>query len=125
MNNDSMYLHVKWDKVEVIIYTPTLKIVGTVHTLPNSRLVDFMNAKFMDFKETDIFIVVTNAMVYTLPTESILQAAEFLAINKKSIMLILPKPPDTPIISDDHIKDTAFNLPESTVTDKTSSNPEN
>jgi hypothetical protein len=116
MNDNSMYLHVKWDKLEVIIYTQTLKIVGTVHTLPNSRLVDFMNAKFMDFKETDIFIVVTNAMVYTLPTESILQAAEFLAINKKSIMLILPKQPDTPIISDGHIKDTAFKLPESTYT---------
>ena len=106
MDNKSKTMRVRRERLEVIIYTQTLKIVGTVHTLPNSRLVDFMNAKFMDFKETDLFIVVTDAIIYTLPTENILQTAEFLAINKKAIMLVLPKPPDTPIVSDEQSKDT-------------------
>jgi len=67
----------KREKLEVVIYTQTFKIVGTVHTMPASRLVDFMNSKFMNFKEADLFIVVTDANVYTLPEEKLLQAAEF------------------------------------------------
>ena len=97
----------KREKLEVVIYTQTFKIVGTVHTMPGSRLVDFMNSKFMSFKEADLFIVVTDANVYTLPEENLLQAAEFLTINKRTIMLVLPKPPGTPIISDKHSKETA------------------
>ncbi|MCX6005321.1 MAG: hypothetical protein NT082_06585 [Chloroflexi bacterium] len=94
-------------KLEVVIYTQTLKIVGTVHTMPDSRLVDFMNSRFLNFKEADLFIVVTDATVYILPQENLLQSAEFLTINKRAIMLVLPKPPDTPIISAEQSKDTA------------------
>ena len=73
----------KREKLEVIIYTQTHKIIGVVHTMPASRLVDFMNSK-----AADLFIVVTNASVYLLPDEKLLQAAEFLAINKKAIMMV-------------------------------------
>jgi len=90
------------DKLEVVIYTRTHKIVGTVHTMPASRLVDFMNSK-----AADLFIVVTDANVYTLPEEKLLQSAGFFAINRKAIMMVFPKSPGTPIISDEQSKETA------------------
>lgn len=81
----------KRDKLEVIIYTQAHKIVGTIHAMPASRLVDFLNSKM-----ADLFIVVTNANVYTLPEEQLLQSAEFFAVNKKAIMLVFPKGPRIP-----------------------------
>ena len=89
------------DRLEVVIYTQTHKIIGTVHTMPASRLVDFMNSK-----GADLFIVVTDANVYTLPEENLLQAAEFLTVNKKDIMMVLPKAPGTPIKPGEQSKDT-------------------
>ncbi|MCX6007347.1 MAG: hypothetical protein NTZ34_08860, partial [Chloroflexi bacterium] len=102
MENTSKPMQGRRDKLEVIIYTQTHKIVGTVHTMPASRLVDFMNSKVVE-----LFIVVTGASVYTLPEEKLLQTADFLALNKKGIMMVLPKPPGTPIIADVQSKDTA------------------
>jgi hypothetical protein len=83
----------KRELIEVIIYTQSHKIVGSIHAMPASRIVDFMNSKREDF-----FIVLTNANVYTLPEENLLQAADFLAINRQAIMMVFPKLPDTPII---------------------------
>jgi len=83
-------------RFEVIIYTQTHKIVGVVHTMPACRLVDFMNSK-----AADLFIVVTDANVYTLPEEDLLQAADFFAINKKAVMVVFPKAHDTPLKSDE------------------------
>jgi hypothetical protein len=82
------------ERLEVVIYTQTHKIIGTVHTMPASRLVDFMNSK-----GADLFIVVTDANVYILPEEKLLQAADFFAINKKAIMMVFPKAPGTPVKS--------------------------
>jgi len=86
----------KREKLEVVIYTQTHKIVGVVHTMPASRLVDFMNSK-----AADLFIVVTNANVYLLPDEKLLQAADFLAINKKAIMMVLLTTPGAPSTTGD------------------------
>ena len=74
------------EKLEVVIYTQTHKIIGIIHTMPASRLVDFMNSK-----GADLFIVVTDATVYILPEEKLLQNADFFAINKKAIMMVFPK----------------------------------
>jgi hypothetical protein len=84
-------MHGRRDKLEVIIYSQTHKIMGTVHTMPAGRLVDFLNSK-----TADLFIVVTDANVYTLPEEELLQTADFFAINKKAIMMVFPKPPGAP-----------------------------
>jgi hypothetical protein len=83
----------KRELIEVIIYTQSYKIVGSIHAMPASRIVDFMNSKREDF-----FIVVTNANVYTLPDEKLLQAADFFAINRKAIMMVFPKLPGAPIL---------------------------
>jgi hypothetical protein len=88
MENVSTVLRGKREKLEVVIYTQTHKIVGTIHTMPASRLVDFMNSKAVDS-----FMVVTQATVYTLPEEKLIQAADFFAINKRAIMMVFPKPP--------------------------------
>ena len=90
------------EKLAVIIYTQTHKIVGTVHITPAARLVDYLNSKV-----ADRFIVVTDANVYTLPEEQLFQAAQFLVINKTAIMMVFPKLPGTPIISDGQYKETA------------------
>lgn len=92
----------KREKLEVVIYTQTHKIVGTVHTMPASRLVDFMNSK-----TADLFIVVTDANVYSLPGEKLLQAADFFVINKTTIMMVFPKSPAAPVISDGNSNQTA------------------
>ena len=88
------------DRIEVIIYTQTYKIVGIVHTMPASRLVDFMNSKM-----ADLFIVVTNANIYTLPEEKLIQTADFFAVNKKAITMVFPKASGTPVKPCEQIKD--------------------
>jgi len=75
-------------RFEVIIYTQTHKIVGVVHTMPACRLVDFMNSK-----AADLFIVVTDAEVYKLPDDQLIQTADYFAINKDAIMMVFPKVP--------------------------------
>jgi hypothetical protein len=88
MEVTSKAMHGKRDRIEVIIYTQTHKIVGTMHTMPASRLVDFINAK-----TADLFVAVTHAKVYSLPDEKLLQTTDFLAINKKEIVMVFPKAP--------------------------------
>jgi hypothetical protein len=90
------------EKLGVIIYTQSHKIVGDVHIMPAARLVDYLNSKV-----ADRFIVVTDANVYALPEEQLFQAAQFLVINKTAITMVLPKSPGTPVISDGQGKETA------------------
>ena len=84
-----------WEKLEVVIYTQSHKIVGNIHSTPGSRLIDFINSK-----AADLFMVVTDAEVYKLPEEKLVQVAEYFAINKRAIVMVFPKQPATPIISD-------------------------
>lgn len=85
-----------WEKLEVVIYTQTHKIIGNIHSTPASRLVDFINSK-----AAEPFMVVTDAEVYTLPEEKLVQVAEYFAINKGAIMMVFPRRPSAPIISDE------------------------
>ncbi len=91
MDTSSKTMQGKRDRLEVIIYTQFHKIVGTVHAMPASRLVDFLNSR-----ATDLFMVVTDAEVYGLPEEYLLQVAEFFAVNRKAIMMVFPKAPADP-----------------------------
>jgi hypothetical protein len=88
------------DRLEVVIYTQMHKIVGTVHTMPASRLVDFMNSK-----TADLFIVVTEANIYALPEEKLLQSADFFAINKRAVMMVFPKGTGAPVKPGEQSKD--------------------
>jgi ABC-type molybdate transport system substrate-binding protein len=88
-------------RFEVIIYTQTHKIVGVVHTMPASRLVDFMNSK-----AADLFIVVTDAEVYKLPDDQLIQTADYFAINKDAIMMVFPKVPGSPSKPGEQSQDT-------------------
>lgn len=88
------------DKLEVVIYSQTHKIIGTFHTMPASRLVDFLNSK-----AADLFFVVTGAEVYKLPEEQLVQTADFFVINKKAIMMVFPKASGTPTEPGEQSKD--------------------
>lgn len=85
-----------WEKLEVVIYTQTHKVVGNIHSTPGSRLVDFINSK-----APDLFMVVTDATVYELPGEKLIQVAEYFAINKGAIVMVFPKEPAAPTISNE------------------------
>lgn len=82
----------KREKLEVVIYTQTSKITGNVHTMPASRLVDFMNSK-----AGELFIVVTGASVYSLPDERMIRTADFFVLNRKAIMMVFPASPGSPV----------------------------
>ena len=101
MEVTSKAMHGKRDRIEVVIYTQTHKTIGTMHIMPASRLVDFINAK-----TADLFVVVTDAEVYTLPDEKLLQTTDFLAINKKEIVMVFPKAPGAPAKPVEQTKDT-------------------
>jgi len=100
MEYTSKRVHGNWEKMEVVIYTQTHKIVGNIHSTPGSRLVDFINSK-----ASDLFMVVTDATVYELPDEKLIQVAEYFAINRGAIVMVFPKQPAAPIISDALSKD--------------------
>ena len=89
------------ERLEVVIYTQTHKIVGTVHAMPASRLVDCMNSRM-----AGPFIVVTDASVYMLSDEKLIQSADFFAINKKAITMVFPTTPGAQITSDQIGKET-------------------
>jgi hypothetical protein len=101
MDYTTKTMYGKREKLEVVIYSQTHKIIGSVHTMPAHRLIDFLNSK-----ATDLFIIVTDANIYTLPEEKLLQAVDFFAINKKAIMMVFPKQPGTPLKANEQSEKT-------------------
>ncbi len=73
---------VKKEKVHAIIRTMNEKIEGTIFKLPQNRLLDMLN------HDSGPFIPVTSAKVFHVTTGELMFEAEFLAINKTSIVLI-------------------------------------
>lgn len=73
---------VKKEKVSAIIRTANEKIEGTIFKLPQNRLLDMLN------HDSGTFIPVTSAKVFHIATGALLFEAEFLAINKNSVVLI-------------------------------------
>ncbi|MCH8312668.1 MAG: hypothetical protein IID17_06750 [Nitrospinae bacterium] len=76
---------VKKEKVDAVIYTANEKIEGTIFKLPQNRLLDMLN------NDSGPFIPVTSAKVFHLVTGRLMYKAEFLAVNKNSVVLIADK----------------------------------
>jgi hypothetical protein len=94
MENEQEYelksMRGKRQRAEVIIYTQSYKIIGTVHTMPGSRILDFLNSR-----AEARFIAVTGANIYTLPEEHLIQTADFFVLNKNEIVMTFLKSPDS------------------------------
>ena len=78
--------YVKKEKVHAVIRTSAERIEGVISKLPNNRLLDMLN------HEGESFIPVLNACVFALPTGKLLFEAEFLAVNKKHVVVIAECP---------------------------------
>jgi hypothetical protein len=76
---------VKKEKIEAIIRTSNEKIVGTIFKLPQYRLLDMLN------QDSGPFLPVTSAKVFHIVTGRLMYEAEFLAINKNSVVIIADK----------------------------------
>jgi hypothetical protein len=73
---------VKKEKIEAIIRTGNEKIVGTIFKLPQNRLLDMLN------QDSGPFLPVTSAKVFHVVTGRLMYEAEFLAVNKTSVVII-------------------------------------
>ena len=76
---------VKKEKVPVKIQTLQNRIEGNVYLLPNTRITDMLN------QEGYHFIPITDAKIYSLKSGGLIDEAEFVAIKKNQVVLILEK----------------------------------
>ena len=76
---------IKKDKIPVIIKTALEMIEGNAHLIPDNRLLDMLNTDIQNF------IAISDAKVYSLNDGKLLSEANFLAVNKEQIVLILEK----------------------------------
>ncbi len=79
-----MYVKIDKDSIEVTILTPTMKIVGTIYTLPQERLTDFMA------ESTTSTLPVTDASIFTLADGKLIAKTKFLSLNRKDVTIIFP-----------------------------------
>jgi hypothetical protein len=70
------------EPVDVILHTCQYKITGQIHVRPEDRLKD-------EIDQTEIFLPMTNATVYSLDGIKLYQT-EFIAINRSQIVWIIP-----------------------------------
>ncbi|MFH1453657.1 MAG: hypothetical protein ABIH00_06730 [Armatimonadota bacterium] len=71
------------EKIRVVIITTHLRLEGEMHVIPGGRLLDEIN------KER-VFLPVTDATIYDMHGENIIDTLEFIAVNKNQILLIAP-----------------------------------
>lgn len=79
-----MYIKIDKEAFEVVILTASLKIVGTIYTLPQERLTDFMS------ESTTSYLPVTNATITNVADASPVAKTKFLSLNRKDIVAIFP-----------------------------------
>jgi hypothetical protein len=79
-------MHGRRDKLGVEIYTQNFIIEGFIHSMPGSRLVDFLNSK-----TGVLFIVVTDARIYSIHEHHLLHTLEFLVLNRDEILMVFPR----------------------------------
>ncbi|MFZ5758492.1 MAG: hypothetical protein ACOY4H_00040 [Thermodesulfobacteriota bacterium] len=79
-----MYVKIDKDSIEVTILTATMKIVGTIYTLPQERLTDFMA------ESTTSTLPVTDASIFTLADDKLIAKTKFLSLNRKDVTVIFP-----------------------------------
>ncbi|HEY3997421.1 MAG TPA: hypothetical protein VGO93_01055 [Candidatus Xenobia bacterium] len=71
------------EKIPVILLTTTYRLEGELHVVPGGRLLDEIN------KERD-FIPITNATVYDVSGENPLDTLDFIAVNKRLVVMVAP-----------------------------------
>ena len=72
------------EQVRVMIATSVYRIEGKMHVLSGSRLTDALNSKAKDF------FAVTDASVFALHGDELLWNAEYVAVNRDSIAMVVP-----------------------------------
>ena len=72
--------------VEKIATTPPeiYRVEGEMYVLAGSRLTDALNSKARDF------LAVTDAQVFDLSSNALLYKADYLAVNRDAIAIIIP-----------------------------------
>jgi hypothetical protein len=73
------------EKIPIKIQTLQNRIEGNVYLLPNTRITDMLN------QEGYHFIPITDAKIYSLKSGSLVDQAEFVAINKYHVVLLLER----------------------------------
>ena len=84
--SDKRPLQVDREHVYVNIYTQNLRVAGIIYVPLKGRISDYLNKTL---HSADTFIPVTNATCYDLDG-NIIQHADYLALNKCQIHLIMP-----------------------------------
>lgn len=84
--------------LRVVIFTPEMKISGTLH-LMGGRLTDFLNNK--GASEAELFIPITDASIYAKDSDTLLYYTKYLGINKQHITFIFPLDEDDSDLGDD------------------------
>lgn len=79
-----MYVKIDKESIEVVIMTSTLKIVGTIYTLPQERLSDFMGESNVNN------LPVTNASIYNLADGTFIARTRFLSLNRDDVTVVFP-----------------------------------
>ena len=70
------------EKIHAVIRTSYEKIEGYIYKLPQNRLLDMLN------HGSENFIPVSNAKLFNVQTGKFLFETDFLAVNKKHIVVI-------------------------------------
>ncbi len=76
---------VKKERIPIKIQTLQNRIEGNIYLLPNTRVTDMLN------QEGSHFIPITDAKIYSLRSGRLVDEAEFVAINKYHVVLILER----------------------------------
>lgn len=78
-------MHTQKDKLRVMVCTSLYRVEGDMHLLPGSRLTDIVNVK-----TGKDFFPITNAKVWSTTEDRVLYSADFVTINRESIIMIFP-----------------------------------
>lgn len=76
--------HTRRERIRVVIYTLSCRIIGDLHIIPQSRLTDMLNVKAKDF------FPLTDVKVMDLKEDIVLQETEFAAVNRDTVVLVAP-----------------------------------
>lgn len=72
------------DKLRVSIATMYYRVEGDIYVLKGSRLTDMLNVKAHDF------LPITNAKIFSSPSDRFIVEAPYLAIQRDAITLVVP-----------------------------------
>lgn len=79
-----MFVKIDKESFEVVILTEKLKIIGTIYTLPQERLTDFMD------DASSNYLPVTGATIYNIDNGNLIAKTKFLSISRTEVIVIFP-----------------------------------